>query len=227
MWQVEIDPFCRDVLAKHWPDAKRFDDVRTVGKHNLEAVDVICGGYPCQPFSIAGRQLGEDDPRHLWPEFARILGELRPRYAVLENVPAHLGLGFGTVLGDISDLGYDAEWSVVSACSVGATHPRERVFVLAYPSGIGLQRNRPDDDGTTVSGGVPPQRSENRQFAEVALEGGARLAAPWWTPEPPVPCVADGVPNQSHQTHAFGNAVVPTVAEVVGRRLLEIHNATP
>lgn len=145
VWQVERDPFCQRVLARHWPDADRFDDVRTVGAHNLAPVDVICGGYPCQPFSQAGRRKGQHDERHLWPEFARILRELRPRFAVLENVSGHLSLGFGDVLGDLAALGYDAEWSCVRASDVGARHRRERVFIvawLAYARRGGVERRR-------------------------------------------------------------------------------------
>jgi DNA (cytosine-5)-methyltransferase 1 len=225
VWQVEIDPFCRDVLAHHWPDAARYDDVRTVGSHNLEPVDVICGGYPCQPFSIAGKQLGESDPRHLWPELARIIRELRPRFAVLENVPAHLGIGFGSVLADLSNLGYDAEWSVVSACALGAPHPRERVFILAYSRSLGLQGDRCHDDGTPSEYGEAAERSQNREQPQVGLARSEGLVAPWGTPEPPFPCVADGIPNHPHHIRSYGNAVVPAVAEVVGRRLLAIKSA--
>lgn len=145
VWQVEWDPWCRSILAKHWPRAERFDDVRTVGAHNLEPVDVICGGYPCQPFSTAGSRNGAEDPRHLWPEFARIVRELGPRFAVLENVAGHLSLGFGDVLRDLAEMGYDARWFVLRASDVGAPHRRERLFCIARRERLGnAERERWD-----------------------------------------------------------------------------------
>ena len=118
VWQVENDAYCLKVLAKHWPDVPCYEDVHDVGAHNLEEVDVICGGFPCQPVSVAGKQRGQDDERWLWPEFARILRELRPRYALVENVPGLLVRGLGDVLGDLAELGYSAEWGCVSAARV-------------------------------------------------------------------------------------------------------------
>lgn len=110
-WQVELDDYCTAVLAKHWPEVKRYRDVRTVGSHNLEPVDVICGGFPCQPVSLAGRRQVQADDRWLWPEFARLIRELRPRIAVMENVPGLLVHGFEDVLG------CDARTDSASRCS--------------------------------------------------------------------------------------------------------------
>ena len=145
-WQVEQDPYCLAVLAKHFPDAQRFEDVCDVGAHNLEPVDLICGGFPCQDLSGAGKGAGLDGERSgLWSEFARIIRELRPRYVVVENVPDLLaGRGkrwpvapVSRVLGDLSESGYDAEWSVLSAAEFGAPHLRERVWIVAYPRSDG------------------------------------------------------------------------------------------
>lgn len=214
VWQVERDPFCRKVLAKHWPDAQRFEDVREVGAHNLPPVDVICGGYPCQPFSVAGKRQGENDERHLWPEFARILGELRPRFAVLENVAGHLSLGFGRVLGDLADLGYDAEWSCFRSCAVGTPFTRPRLFVLAYPNREQLGRDWLAEHHPATDRG----RDADRARGAVAGE------RQQWAQEPRMDRVVDGVPSQLDRARnrALGNAVVPQVAQVVGRRLLEI-----
>ena len=112
VWQVENDAYCRKVLAKHWPDVPCYEDIHDCGAHNLEEVDVICGGFPCQPVSVAGKQLAQDDERWLWPEFARLVGELRPRHVFVENVPGILVRGLGDVLGDLAALGYDAEWGL-------------------------------------------------------------------------------------------------------------------
>lgn len=136
LWQVEKEPFCREVLAKHYPEATRYDDVCTVGSHNLAPVDVICGGFPCQDLSYAGKGAGLAGERSgLWREYRRIVGELRPRYVFVENVSALLGRGLGTVLGDLSSLGYDAVWTTLRASDVGAPHRRERLFILADATG--------------------------------------------------------------------------------------------
>ena len=137
-WQVEIDPYARAVLAKHWPDVRRHEDVRTFPPQEGEwGVDVICGGFPCQDISVAGKGAGLAGARSgLWYEYARIIGELRPRYVIVENVAALLARGMGTVLGDLSALGYDAEWHVIPASAVGAPHRRERVWIVAHAIGI-------------------------------------------------------------------------------------------
>jgi DNA (cytosine-5)-methyltransferase 1 len=133
IWQAEVDPYCSRVLANHWPDVPNLGDVTLIDWSSVERPDVLAGGYPCQPFSVAGRQLGEADERHLWPFFADAIRVLRPRFALLENVPGHLALGFGRVLGDLAEIGYDATWDCVPAAAVGAPHLRDRVFVVAYP----------------------------------------------------------------------------------------------
>jgi DNA (cytosine-5)-methyltransferase 1 len=132
-WQVELDDHCNRVLSQHWPDVPRHRDVREVGAHNLNPVDLIAGGFPCQDISAAGKRVGIDGERSgLWREFARIIGELRPRYVLVENVSALLGRGMGRVLGDLAACGYDAEWDCIPAAAVGAPHIRDRVFVVAY-----------------------------------------------------------------------------------------------
>ncbi len=136
-WQVELDDYCNRVLEKHWPKVKRYGDVKEI--KDLEWVDLICGGFPCQPVSVAGKRQGTDDSRWLWPEFARIIRMVRPRYALIENVPgllsANNGGAMSEILGDLASLGYDAEWDCVSAESVGAPHLRWRVFIVAYCNG--------------------------------------------------------------------------------------------
>jgi DNA (cytosine-5)-methyltransferase 1 len=142
-WQVELDPYCRAVLARRFPGARRFPDVREVGAGILPPVDLLCGGFPCQDLSVAGRGAGIDGARSgLWSEFARIVRELRPRYVLVENVPALLsGKGrrwdrapVGRVLGDLAALRYDAEWACLSAREFGAPHLRKRVWIVAYPA---------------------------------------------------------------------------------------------
>jgi DNA (cytosine-5)-methyltransferase 1 len=141
-WQVEIDGYARRVLERHWPDVRRWDDVRTFPPDPGDdwRVDVLCGGFPCQDISLAGRQAGIDGERSgLWSEFARIIGVLRPRYVIVENVAALVKRGLSRVIGDLVSLGYDAEWDVISAQSVGAPHIRERLWIVAYANGSRCQ----------------------------------------------------------------------------------------
>lgn len=138
-WQIEVDPTCRYILQKHWPQVKRYGDLKEVDPSQLEQVDVIAAGYPCQPFSTAGRRLGEEDGRHLWPQLWRLIRKVGPRFVFLENVPHHLVLGFGTVLGDLANGGFDAEWDLLSAAQFGAPHLRRRLWIVAFPAGEGLE----------------------------------------------------------------------------------------
>jgi len=136
--QVEIDPYCRRVLAKHWPEVPRHDDVRTCvewwRREPRPVVDLVCGGFPCQPVSVAGQRLAQADPRWLWPAYHAVIRALRPRWVLVENVPGLLAAGMGDVLGDLAGIGYDAEWDRVPAAFVGAPHIRGRIFVVAYPN---------------------------------------------------------------------------------------------
>lgn len=141
-WQVELDPFRQHILAKHWPDVPRFGDIRGVGRHNLSPVDLICAGFPCQPFSNAGKQRGDKDDRYLWPEVLRVIAELRPAWVLLENVPGIIKLALDTVLSDLEAAGYEAAPLVIPACAVGAPHRRDRVWIVAYADSY---RRRPDN----------------------------------------------------------------------------------
>lgn len=215
VWQVERDPFCRKVLAKHWPDAQRFEDVREVGEHNLSPVDVICGGFPCQDVSHLGKRkgMGEGTRSGLWAEFARIIGELRPRFVIVENVIGLRTLGLELVLGDLRGLGYRGEQGVLSACAVGAPHARKRLFIVAHTNDHRMVRDWAAEPAETQGrGGVADRR------------GGS--PDDWWklwqVGEPKVLRVANGVPDGLDRNRALGNAVVPQVAQIVGRRLLEI-----
>jgi len=132
-WQVEIDPYATKVLAKHWPNTRRYEDVRQVGRDTLEAVDVVCGGFPCQGLSNAGKRKGLKDERSgLWEEYARIIGELEPRWVVIENVPGLSSRGIDQVLWSLASLGYDAVWDCLSAAAVGAPHIRDRIFIIGW-----------------------------------------------------------------------------------------------
>ena len=161
----EIDPFCRRVLAKHWPGVKCYDDVRTLTADALArdgiTIDVICGGFPCQDVSEAGSRAGLKGARSgLWSEYARLVGELRPGFAIVENVTGLLSLGMGRVCGDLAALGFDCFWDTISAAAIGAPHRRDRVWIVAHPN-IGRVHSLHADAGD--GGAVSPEELE-RQF---------------------------------------------------------------
>lgn len=224
-WQVEIDPFCRKVLEKHWPNVRRHDDVKTFPPEGDWSVDVIAGGFPCQDISNAGNREGikEGTRSGLWAEFAKIISVVRPRIVVVENVAALLGLGMGRVCGDLARLGFDAEWSIVSACAMGAPHTRERLFIIAYRHEIGRGRvgygneranevcSRFNAWETAPSG---QWRDVERWIVQTVETGGQII------PAAERGGMADGVPDRLDRIAACGNSVVPQIAEFIARRIL-------
>jgi DNA (cytosine-5)-methyltransferase 1 len=224
-WQVEIDPFCRKVLAKHWKDVPKYDDVRTVGKHNLEPVDLIAGGFPCQDVSLAGKQAGllEGNRSGLWFEFYRIICELRPRYALIENVTGLISNGLDRVICDLAKSGYDAEWQVISACAFGAPHTRERLFVVAHSKNQRYDGRRRNDGNESRAPLYSTFGAELQHIAlcygEVWVVAGQQHNKRFVAPD--ILRVADGIPNRVDRLRGLGNAVVPQVAEYIGRRILE------
>ena len=187
----------RSILRKHWPLVPCFPDVEALsGSQIEERVDVICGGFPCQDLSNAGRRGGLAGKRSgLWAHFARLIGEIRPRYIIVENVPGLLVRGMGEVLGDLATLGYDAEWDCIPAAAVGAPHLRARIWILAYPSG---KRNEAHD---TICAGRP----------ELVL-------CSRWASEPIANRVDDG--TSGRLVNYAGDAVVPQIPEIIGRAIL-------
>ena len=139
VWYSEIEPAACKILAEHYPGVTNLGDITVVDWSTVEPVDVITGGYPCQPFSTAGMRRGKNDDRHLWPYVRDAISTLRPSLAVLENVRGHLSMGLADVIGDLAGVGYDARWGLVRASDAGAPHGRARVFIVAYPDGKGLQ----------------------------------------------------------------------------------------
>ena len=240
-WQVEIDPYARAVLAKHWPDVRRWEDVRTFPPPEGEwGVDVICGGFPCQDISVAGKGAGLAGARSgLWYEYARIIGELRPRYVIVENVAAILARGMGAVLGDLSTLGYDAEWHVIPASAVGAPHRRERMWIVASrwdavgkPSSCGQQRfARRQSESKSEDGRADVADTNDQGESDVPVDGQSRRGLPeltgghgWWSVEPDVGRVAHGVPARVDRLRCLGNAVVPQIVEVIGRAIVNLES---
>ena len=136
----DIEEFPRKVLQKHWPHVKQYEDIKELDYDKLrsdgiisdnEKIDIITGGYPCQPFSVAGRKKGEKDPRHLWPEYFRLVQELRPTWVIGENVGGHIKLGLDTVLENLESEGYSVRTFSIPASAIGANHKRERIWIVA------------------------------------------------------------------------------------------------
>jgi len=206
-WQVENNSYAKRVLEKHWPGVRRWDDVRTFPPEPVDEwrVDVIAGGFPCQDISRAGRGAGiTGEQSGLFAELLRTVRTLRPRIVVLENVAALLFRGLGDVLGNLAALGYDTEHHCLPAAHFGAPHIRDRVFVMAHTDGAGLP--------------IP----ELETIFRAGREGKGRTApqCSWWRTEPDVGRVANGVPNRVDRLRCLGNAVVPQVAEYVGRQIV-------
>lgn len=207
--QVEKDPFCQQVLAKHWPEVPRHDDVCTAAewwrRTDRPAVWLVAGGPPCQPVSTAGRGLAQDDPRWLWEPMCDVVAVLRPTWVVVENVPGLRTRGLDTVLGDLGRLDYRAQAGTIRACEVGAPHPRERLFVMAHAASLGG-----DERPGPGQAGARGAESSRVRLAEPGYAAG-------WPAEPAVARMAHGVPAGVDRRRALGNAVVPAVGEYIGR----------
>jgi DNA (cytosine-5)-methyltransferase 1 len=213
----EIDPYCRAVLRRRWPGIPCYEDVRDLSGQrlwddgNTVSIQVICGGFPCQDISRAGNGAGITGERSgLWSEYRRLIGDLRPQFVIVENVAALLERGIDVVCGDLAGFGYDAEWSIVSSCAFGASHMRQRMFIVAYPhsehgrSGLRDSSARPyrplqEIDGFEGSRARAQARMENPS----ELYGGA-----------------DGVPFGMDRNRAVGNSVDPAIAEIIGRAIM-------
>jgi DNA (cytosine-5)-methyltransferase 1 len=245
----EIDPHARKVLNKHWPDVPVFTDVSTLSKDDLnEQIHIITGGFPCQDISLAGKGAGLEGARSgLWFQFHRLIKEIQPRYAIIENVSALRSRGLDVVLRGLSEIGYDAEWHCIPAAAVGARHQRDRIWIVAYPARelphgrrtIPEQtgRREPSNSSGKVAysviqgweGRVHRWADQERQ-SQLGYLGRCRSVdgqpiENWWSVEPSVGRVANGVSNRSHRLKQLGNAVVPQIPELIGRAIMEYERA--
>lgn len=222
-WQVEIDAYCQKVLAKHWPDVTRYGDIRECGKHNLTPVDLICGGFPCQDISNAGKKRGIEGSRSgLWSEFYRIICELRPQYILVENVAALLERGISRVLGDLATSGYDAEWQCLRASDFGAPHQRERIFIIAYSNSIRCSTSRLLNLHNAIPTYKAWHASQNikhwqgwKHWVSKSVQNGL-----WDESTTSLLGMDDGLPFRMERVERLGNAVVPQVAEYIGHCIL-------
>lgn len=241
--QCEWADYPTNVLEKHWPDVPRWRDIKTLKKESfyektgLRTVDIISGGFPCQPFSCAGKRRGRDDDRYLWPEMLRVVSELRPTWVVGENVAGIVSMALDQVLSDLEGQGYQTRTFIIPACGVDAPHRRDRCAIVAYANRSGLQ-GRQQHEASVQSGETKSHLSisecreavadthdrggalrRNEELSTAQGPGGIRSdhggGTPeygcweWWPPEPDVGRVAHGIPSRVDRLKCLGNAVVP------------------
>jgi len=201
----EINKYARQVLAKNFPNVPMHDDVKTLNPKDYGRIDLITGGYPCQPFSSAGQRKGAEDDRHLWPAMRRIIEEARPRWVLSENVVGHITLGLDQVLSELESIGYAATATVIPACAVDARHRRDRVWIMAGDTnGFDVDTLGKVQDGIACPGG----RSR-------------------WLPAPGMGRKADGIPRAVDRNHGLGNAIVPQVAAEILRAMMAVDSLLP
>lgn len=241
----EREPFCQAVLRKHWPGVPIHDDVRTIDADGYRGIDILCGGFPCQPFSVAGKQRGAEDDRDLWPEMLRVIEAIQSRWVIGENVRGFVNepMGLQRSLSDLEGIGYSAVPFVIPACAVDAPHRRDRVWIVAHADRAGQSagegcrednRNKArHDTGRRGADAAHPDdprlqgREQRRAFGE--SEGASRSVAQRgqnggpqrWATEPDVGRVSHGVPNRVDRLKALGNAVVPQIVAQIGRAIIQ------
>jgi DNA (cytosine-5)-methyltransferase 1 len=213
----EIEPFPRSVLKKHWPNVPIYEDVKILTSERLGAdgitVDVICGGFPCQDISLAGRGAGLEGERSgLWFEFHRLIKEIKPQYAIIENVSALRSRGLDAVLRSLVEIGYDAEWHCIPASAVGAPHRRDRVWVIAHPN------NEPRLQTTALLSSLGTRGdawndADWRNWRNVSHGS-------WKIPQPIGVGMDDGLSARMDSLKALGNAVVPQIPQLIGEAIL-------
>jgi len=216
LFQVEINEYCLGILKKHFPGAKQFRDIKDFnGKAFRGSVDILSGGFPCQPFSVAGKRKGLSDQRYLWPDMLRVVKEVQPAWVLAENVYGLVTLQRGLVLekvcADLEGAGYEVQPYIVPACAVGAVHKRERLWVLAYSHHYGLQRelheNRRKKDRLPETFPAHALCDNEKQLPKPYVTGGY-----------------DGIPHRMDRIKALGNAIVPQVAYEFFKTIITIEN---
>jgi DNA (cytosine-5)-methyltransferase 1 len=255
VFQCEKDEWCRRVLAKNFPGTKRYADIKEFNaKEYYGAVDIISGGFPCQPFSVAGKRKGKDDDRYLWEEMLRVVGEVAPPFVVGENVTGIIGLALDTVLSDLEAQGYTTETFIIPACSKNAWHRRDRVWIMAYANSIGWE-NEQKENGKSLhnknrnnktkeqsrrqqqcragksSAIFPDTNNTGRKEQREQFTDGEKFFAPqcssWWEVEPGVGRVANGLSGRVDRLKGLGNAIVPQVALEIFKALESVHRHCP
>lgn len=246
-WQVEIDPYCQKILSLRYPESKKYTDIKTLKGADLEKVDIITGGFPCQPFSYAGKRTGKEDNRYLWPEMLRIIKECNPRWIVGENVPGIINMALDTVCADLEAEGYEVWPIVFPSHALGAWHKRDRLWIICHS-----KQSRSQGYSWDVSNRDESRRNEkeeNRSIGETGLCGdisnaissrsqesrpkqqtnrsGQLHEIDWrktWKVEPGLGRVVDGCSDRVDRLKMLGNGQVPACTYVIGKMIMEIEN---
>ena len=238
IWQIEIDPYCRSVLAQHWPNTERFEDVKTIGVHELQPVEICCFGWPCQDHSNAGSRLGLAGKNSgLWYDVHRLaFCELRPPIVVMEQVPAiaAAGRGLADVLGSVAACGYHVRWDVVSCAAVGSVHRRDRLFFICWRDltdsdrgrfeivGIKKHKNFQSETGDQSNGLGHERSGEGTNELERYRTKKILEPFPWKKISGSICPVDDGIPGRVAMLKALGNSISPQVAAVVGLKVGQV-----
>jgi len=232
----EYDKHAQKVLRKHWPETEIIDDVRELANDADRfrgLVDIVVGGYPCQPFSLAGVRRGDKDDRHLWPEMLRIIQAVRPTWVIGENVAGHISMGLDEVLSDLEAEGYQTRCFVIPAVAADAYHRRDRCWIVAHANSYG-ERNGTINEKRMVSnadsahsqrGGVPIGIQPQHPKSDGSRNTGRWQAPQFWEPEPAVGRVAYGIPGRVYRVRQLGNSIVPQVAARILWAIKEAHDA--
>jgi DNA (cytosine-5)-methyltransferase 1 len=226
----EYDKHCQRVLRKHWPDTEIIDDVRELADDADRfrgLVDIVVGGYPCQPFSLAGVRRGDKDDRHLWPEMLRIIQAVRPTWVIGENVAGHISMGLDEVLSDLEAANYTARTFVIPAVAADAPHRRDRVWIVAHTNSNGEPndpaRIKKRERMVANTNGSGCEREPRRQ-SRLELTNRNLAKRRFWEPEPAVGRVVNGLSGRVHRIKQLGNSIVPQVAARILWAIKEAHN---
>lgn len=211
----EIDKFCQKVLKKHWPDVEIVNDVREISKRNFGTIDLLTGGFPCQPHSIIGKRKGKADPRWLWPEMCRVINETKPTWILIENVPGILSTAIDAVHTDLERMGYIFWTFCISACSVGAEHKRERLWIIANINGTRLSLRGETGKNKTNAPNIEKRPGFGKLFAMV-------LSRDDWKNKPVLGRRVYGIPNRVDRLKSLGNAIVPQVAMTIMQAIKDV-----
>lgn len=221
----EFDSHAQRILNKHWPGVPIHNDVRALdGKQYRGTVDVVCGGFPCQPHSTAGQRKASSDERDMWKDTARIVREVQPKYCIFENVRGLLsseqGFYFAEIAFDLAESGYSVELYTIAARSVGANHLRKRIWIVANSNIDRLQGSHQEQGKTNRTDGSSTRGEIGRAFIKEQIERASRSNF-WIRAEPLVRRADDGFPGRVDRLKRLGNAVVPKIPEIIGRAIMD------
>lgn len=222
-WQVEIDSYCQKILKLRWPNVQKYEDIREV--KDVEPVELITGGFPCQPFSYAGDRRGDKDDRHLWPEMLRVIRQVRPTWVVAENVLGIVNLALDGVLSDLENEGYETIPLVFSAHAQGAPHKRERVWIVAYAGhDAGGSKFKRKQKMWAQEFGASCQRdvaNPSNSRVEGLCEGENSIFSEYWKIEPGVGRMVNECSDRMDRIRMLGNGQVTSATYFIGRKILQ------